>query len=144
LINKRISFKANGKALAHLLKWDSVYRKFNEKVEYRGGDGNIVVGDDLIYILNEKTDPSGLPWDILNIDVVIESTGIYKSHATEKKDGYDGHIKAGAKKVIITVPTKDQCDVTIVCGVNDNALLPTHQCISNASCTTNCFFFNVL
>jgi glyceraldehyde 3-phosphate dehydrogenase len=120
------------------LKWDSVYRKFNEKVEYRGGDGNLVVGDDIIYVLNEKTDPSGLPWDILNIDVVVESTGIYRAKATEKKDGYDGHIKAGAKKVIITVPTKDECDATIVCGVNDDDLKPEHLTISNASCTTNC------
>jgi glyceraldehyde 3-phosphate dehydrogenase len=121
-----------------LLKWDSVYRQFNERVQYRATDGNILVGDDLIYILNEKTDPSGLPWDILDIDVVIESTGIYKSRAAGGKDGYDGHIKAGAKKVIITVPTKDKCDITIVCGVNDGALKPEHKCISNASCTTNC------
>lgn len=129
---------ANGKALAHLLKWDSVYRKFNEKVEFRGGDGNLIVGQDLIYVLNEKTDPSGLPWDILNIDMVVESTGIYRAHATDKKDGYDGHIKAGAKKVIITVPTKDECDATIVVGVNDTELKNEHLTISNASCTTNC------
>ncbi|KAH7818755.1 glyceraldehyde-3-phosphate dehydrogenase(GAP) [Monocercomonoides exilis] len=129
---------AAGKSLAHLLKWDTVYRKLDEPVSYRGSDGNIMVGDDLIYVLGEKTDPSGLPWDLLGIDVVIESTGIYRARANGKKDGYDGHIKAGAKKVIITVPTKDQCDATIVCGVNDEHLKPEHLCVSNASCTTNC------
>lgn len=129
---------APGKSLAHLLKWDSVFRKFNEPVKYRGSDGNIIVGKDLIYVLGDRTDPKDLPWDLLNIDVVIESTGIYRAHANAKKDGYDGHIKAGAKKVIITVPTKDDCDATIVCGVNEEALKDEHRCISNASCTTNC------
>lgn len=127
-----------GKSLAHLLKWDSVYRKFDEKIEYRASDGNFIVGKDLIYVLGDRTDPNQLPWDLLNIDVVIESTGIFRARANAKKDGYDGHIKAGAKKVIITVPTKDECDNTIVCGVNEKTLRDTDKCISNASCTTNC------
>jgi glyceraldehyde 3-phosphate dehydrogenase len=67
------------------MKWDSVYRKFNEKVEYRGGDGNLIVGQDLIYVLNDKTGPAGLPWDILGIDMVVESTGIYRARANEEK-----------------------------------------------------------
>jgi len=129
---------APGKSLAHLLKWDSIYRQFNEEVKFRGSDGNIVVGKDLVYVLGDRSDPSQLPWDILKVDVVIESTGIYRARADGKKDGYDGHIKAGAKKVIITVPTKDKCDATIVCGVNDADLKPEHLCVSNASCTTNC------
>ncbi|KAH7828146.1 glyceraldehyde-3-phosphate dehydrogenase (GAP) [Monocercomonoides exilis] len=129
---------ANGKALAHLLKWDSVYRKFNEPVEFIEAENKLKVGDDLIEVLNERKDPSELPWGPMGIDVVVESTGIYRARATPKKDGYDGHIKAGAKKVIITVPTKDQCDATIVCGVNEEHLKPEHQCVSNASCTTNC------
>jgi glyceraldehyde 3-phosphate dehydrogenase len=127
---------ADGKALAHLLKWDSVYRLFGESVKF--DDGKLIVGTDSVIVLSEKVDPAKLPWAELKIDVVVESTGIYRAKATEKKDGYDGHIKAGAKKVIITVPTKDQCDATIVCGVNDEELKDSHQTISNASCTTNC------
>lgn len=96
------------------------------------------VGDDLIYILSDKTDPKDLPWKNLGIDIVVESTGIYRARAAGAKDGYDGHIKAGAKKVVITVPTKDVCDMTVVCGVNPEMLKPEHRCISNASCTTNC------
>ncbi|KAA6403306.1 MAG: Glyceraldehyde-3-phosphate dehydrogenase [Streblomastix strix] len=127
---------ADGKALAHLLKYDSVYRTFNEPVKFE--NGKIIVGKDEIIVLGDKTDPKNLPWASLGIDVVVESTGIYRARATEKKDGYDGHIKAGAKKVIITVPTKDDCDATIVMGVNEETLKDDQVNISNASCTTNC------
>ncbi|KAK2952567.1 Glyceraldehyde-3-phosphate dehydrogenase [Blattamonas nauphoetae] len=127
---------ADGKALAHLLKWDSVFRQHNEPVSF--ADGKIKCGNDEIICLSERCGPKDLPWKEMNIDVVIESTGIFKSHAKDGKDGYDGHIAAGAKKVIITVPTSDECDATIVMGVNDSQLKDEHTSISNASCTTNC------
>jgi len=125
-------------ALCHLLKYDTVYRTFNEPIRVREADGNLLCGDDIIYCLSDKTDPKDLPWKALGVDVVVESTGIYRARATAAKDGYDGHIRAGAKKTIICVPTKDVCDNTIVMGVNDADLRPEDRCISNASCTTNC------
>lgn len=125
-------------SLCHLLKYDTVYRTFQEDVRVREADGNILCGNDIIYVLSDKTDPKDLPWRALGIDCVIESTGIYKARAAGGKDGYDGHIAAGAKRTVICVPTKDVCDNTIVMGVNEGDLRPTDRCISNASCTTNC------
>jgi len=129
---------ASAASLAHLLKYDTVYRTFAEPVSVREADNNLLVGDDIVYCLSDKTDPKDLPWKALGVDVVVESTGIYKARAAGGKDGYDGHIKAGAKKVVICVPTKDVCDNTIVMGVNEDTLRATDRCISNASCTTNC------
>ncbi|KAJ4456838.1 Glyceraldehyde-3-phosphate dehydrogenase [Paratrimastix pyriformis] len=125
-------------SLVHLLKYDTTYRKFPEPVSVREADGNMLVGNDIVYCLGDKCDPKDLPWAALGVDCVVESTGIYRARATGTKDGYDGHLAAGAKKVIITVPTKDVCDNTIVMGVNEAALRATDKCISNASCTTNC------
>jgi glyceraldehyde-3-phosphate dehydrogenase type I len=93
--------------------------------------------------LGGRLGPSELPWASLGIDVVLESTGIFKKrlvmeNGEMKSDGYDGHIKAGAKKVVLSVPSEDEIDCTLVLGVNDEDLTAQTTCISNASCTTNC------
>ena len=116
--------------LAILLKYDSVYRGFDGSIEVTG-DGFRVNGKD-IKVLKEK-DPSKLPWKDLGVDLVIESTGVFR-----KRQEVAMHLNAGAKKVILTVPAKDEIDRTIVLGVNDEMLKPGDQIVSNASCTTNC------
>ena len=121
------------KTLAHLLKYDSVHGKFNGTISV-AEDSLIVNGND-VKIFSEK-DPSVLPWGSLNIDVAIESTGVFTS-ARSDRGGYLSHIDAGAKKVILTVPAKDQID-TIVLGVNDDQYKDDILAWSNASCTTNC------
>jgi len=125
---------ADAKTLAHLLKYDSTYRKFPGEVSADGA--NIVVNGKKIPVSSEK-DPSKLPWGKLGAFCVVESTGVFTSKKGEKP-GYDSHLDAGAKKVLLTAPAKDKIDVTIVIGVNDKMLKPEHRCISNASCTTNC------
>ena len=82
--------------------------------------------------------PSELPWGDLGIDVVVESTGIFASKAEGDKPGYDTHLASGAKKVVISQPAKDGADLTCVLGVNDDQLTADMNCVSNASCTTNC------
>ncbi|MGE5432415.1 MAG: type I glyceraldehyde-3-phosphate dehydrogenase [Syntrophomonadaceae bacterium] len=118
----------DAKTLAHLLKYDSVHGKFNGTVEVDGND--LIVNGDKIKITAEK-DPAKLNWT--GVDVVIESTGVFAT-----KDQCMAHIKAGAKKVILTVPSKGEIDATVVLGVNDNVLKGNEQVVSNASCTTNC------
>lgn len=120
--------------LAHLLKYDSTYGVYPKKVEEN--EKGIVVDGKLIPVFAVRT-PSELPWGELGADVVIESTGVFRT-AEGPRGGYKDHIKAGAKKVILTVPAKDQIDQTVVCGVNDNAINPDSVAFSNASCTTNC------
>ena len=120
--------------LAHLLKYDSTYGVYNKDVKLN--DGKFVVEGKEIRILSERN-PSALPWEEMDIDVVIESTGIFRT-AEGPKGGYKDHIKAGAQKVILTVPAKDEIDQTIVLGVNDNKIDYSNQAFSNASCTTNC------
>ncbi len=119
--------------LAHLLKYDSTQGKFNGTVavekEY------LIVNGKKIKVSAEKS-PAGIPWEITP-DVVIESTGKFVSRESEK-GGYGDHLKTGAKKVILTVPSKDAIDRMIVLGVNDADLKPEDKCVSNASCTTNC------
>ncbi|MCD6546529.1 MAG: type I glyceraldehyde-3-phosphate dehydrogenase [Thermotogae bacterium] len=115
--------------LAHLLKFDSVYGKFDGTVEVK--ESVLVVNGKEIKVFAEK-DPSKLPWKELGVDLVIESTGVFRS-----KDKAEAHIAAGAKKVIITAPAKGEVDATIVLGVNDSDLKPEHTVISCASCTTN-------
>lgn len=131
---------APAKSLCHLLKYDTVYRTFAEPVCIREADNNMLVGveKDIVYCLSDKVGPKDLPWKELGVDVVVEATGIFKVKGSATQDGYGGHILAGAKKVVICVPTKDVCDKTIVVGVNDADLKPEDQSISNASCTTNC------
>jgi glyceraldehyde 3-phosphate dehydrogenase len=120
----------DAKTLAHLLKYDSVQGAFNGTVECDGE--YMVVDGKKIKVFAEK-DPSKLPWKELKVDVVIESTGVFRTKAKIQP-----HIDAGAKKVILTVPAKDQIDATIVLGVNDDELKAEHNIVSNASCTTNC------
>ncbi|MDD2530216.1 MAG: type I glyceraldehyde-3-phosphate dehydrogenase [Bacteroidales bacterium] len=118
--------------LAHLLKYDSVHGRFNGEVHAEGE--YLVVNGKKIRVFAEK-DPENLPWKELGIDIVIESTGIFRN-----KEKMGKHITAGAKKVILTVPADkpEDVDATVVLGVNDNILTKDMTCISNASCTTNC------
>lgn len=116
--------------LAHLLKYDSLYGKFNGTVEAKG-DSLIVNGKEIK--VTAERNPENLPWKEMGIDIVIEATGIFKSKEKAMK-----HVNAGAKKVVITAPAKNE-DITIVMGVNDDQYNPVdHHIISNASCTTNC------
>ncbi|SEG08288.1 glyceraldehyde 3-phosphate dehydrogenase [Caloramator fervidus] len=116
--------------LAHLLKYDSLYGKFEGSVEVK--ENAIVVNGKEIKIFAEK-DPKNLPWKELGVDIVIESTGLFT-----KREKAIAHIEAGAKKVVITAPATDE-DITIVMGVNEKDYDPAnHHIISNASCTTNC------
>jgi len=126
---------ATAKDLALLLKYDSVHRQFPGTVE-APDDQTLVVNGKSIKVLSER-EPAKLPWGDLGVDVVIESTGVFRSRESSK-GGYGDHIKAGAKKVILSAPAKDEPDATIVMGVNDNILTAQHKCVSNASCTTNC------
>jgi glyceraldehyde 3-phosphate dehydrogenase len=121
---------ADAKTLAHLLKHDSVHGALAGDV--RTKDESIFVNGREIRVCAQK-DPAALPWKELGVDVVVESTGVFRDTATASK-----HLQAGAKKVIITAPAKDP-DVTIVLGVNEQAYDPgKHRIVSNASCTTNC------
>ncbi len=123
------------KALALLLKYDSVQGRFNGTVE--AGSDHLIVNGKKIKICAEK-DPRNLPWKAEAVDVAIESTGFFTGREKDGKPGYDSHITAGARKVILSAPAKDKPDLTVVLGVNDNELKPEHKCVSNASCTTNC------
>ena len=122
------------KTLAHLLKYDSNYGVYDKSVEV--SDDGIIVGGKKVKVFAIRN-PKELPWGELGVDVAIESTGIFRS-ASGEKGGYKDHIEAGAKKVILTVPAKDEVDRTIVLGVNDEMLKDTDLAVSNASCTTNC------
>jgi len=121
------------KTLSHLLKYDSNYGIFNGTVEY--DDEHFIVNGDKIKVSAEK-DPAKIPWE-KTPDVVIESTGVFRKKESDK-GGYGDHLKNGAKKVLLTVPAKDEIDAMVVLGVNDDDLKSDHQCVSNASCTTNC------
>ncbi len=117
--------------LAHLLKWDSVHGKFDGEIDY--DDENIIVRGHKIKVLKERH-PGSLPWKKLDVDVVLESTGLF----TDREKSELHLNKAGAKRVLISAPAKDS-DVTICIGVNDEIYDPgKHKIISNASCTTNC------
>ena len=120
----------NAKTLAHLLKYDSVHGTLDAQVEAK--DDAIVVNGKEIKILAER-DPANLPWGEMGVDVVIESTGRFTN-----RDDAAKHLEAGAKKVVISAPAKNE-DITIVMGVNEDKYDPAnHHVISNASCTTNC------
>ena len=114
--------------LAHLLKYDSVHGKFNGTVAVDGN--NVVVNGTSIPISAEK-DPSNIPWK--NVDIVLESTGVFTDRA-----GLEKHLQNGVKKVLLSAPSKGELDATIVLGVNDNTLTGNEKLVSNASCTTNC------
>jgi glyceraldehyde 3-phosphate dehydrogenase len=121
------------KHLATLLRYDSVHGRFNGTVE--AGEGKLVVNGQAIQVLKER-EPAKLPWKALGVDVVVESTGFF-TEREGPKGGFADHLKAGAKRVIISAPAKGP-DLTVVLGVNDNKLSSDHRCVSNASCTTNC------
>jgi len=122
----------NSKTLAHLLKYDSVHGKFPGTVTVDGE--YLVINGKKVKVYAER-DPGNLPWKEHNIDVVVESTGVFRS-----RDKISKHLEAGAKKVVLTVPSKaaDDVDATVVLGVNDHDIKPEHKIYSNASCTTNC------
>ncbi len=118
------------KTLAHLLKYDSVHGKFPYSVDF--DEKNLIVNGKTIKVFAEK-DPSKLPWKELKVDVVVESTGLFHD-----REGASLHLKAGAKKVLISAPAKSP-DITLVKGVNEHEYdNSAHKIISNASCTTNC------
>ena len=121
------------KTLAHLLKYDSVHGRFNGDV--RAGEDAIIVNGKSIPIFAVRN-PKDCPWGKLNVDVVIEATGIFTKDTSEK-GGYLDHIQAGAKKVILTVPAKTEI-ATVVLGVNNDVITDSVNAYSNASCTTNC------
>ena len=121
---------ADNEAMAYLLKYDTVMGRFNDSV---------IVNNDImetsfnkVKMLAER-EPGSLPWNDLDVDVVIESTGIFR-----KRTQLEDHLNSGSKRVILTVPSKDEIDYTLVIGVNDYGLNENHRIISNASCTTNC------
>ena len=118
--------------LAHLLKYDSVHGKFNGTVE--SDDNYLTINGKKIKAFAER-DPANLPWKELGVDVVAECTGVFR-----KREQLEKHLHAGAKKVVLSVPSAkaDDVDITIVLGVNDEKLKPEHRLVSNASCTTNC------
>jgi glyceraldehyde 3-phosphate dehydrogenase len=120
----------DAKTLAHLLKYDSVNGVFAGTVQATAD--SIVVNGKTVKVLAEK-DPANLPWGALGVELVVESTGVFTS-----KEKCLLHVKAGAKKVLLTVPPKDEVDAIVVMGVNDETLKATDVVVSNASCTTNC------
>ena len=117
-------------ALVYLLKYDTVMGRFPGEISLNGDI--LVVGNQKVKLLAERI-PKQLPWDELGVDIVVESTGIFR-----QRSQLEDHISAGAKKVILTVPAKDEIDYTVVLGVNDEGLTKDHHIVSNASCTTNC------
>ncbi len=117
--------------LTYLLKYDTVMGGFDEDVSL-SENGTLKTAQETVEMLNKK-DPSSLPWKKLEIDVVIEATGVFRT-----RNSLQPHLDAGAEHVILTVPAKDEIDYTVVLGVNDEGLNPEHKIISNASCTTNC------
>ena len=125
----------DNKLLATLLKYDSIHGRYGGDVSY--DEGNLIVNGAPIKALSERN-PAELPWGDLDIDVVIESTGIFTSRAANGRAGYDTHLEAGAKKVVLSAPAKDGADLTVVLGVNEDKLTSEMKCVSNASCTTNC------
>ena len=117
-------------ALTYLLKYDTVMGRFPGDISL---DSDILsAGNQKVKLIAERV-PEELPWGELGVDIVIESTGIFRM-----KSQLESHLNAGAKKVILTVPAKDEIDYTVVLGVNDGGLKPEHRIVSNASCTTNC------
>ena len=133
--NDKIEFVAinditDPKTLAHLLKYDSVHGRLDAEISYT--EDSLVVNGKNIHIYTER-EPAKIPWGDVGVDIVMECTGLFRERAKA-----EGHIKAGAKKVIISAPAKDP-DITIVMGVNHEKYDPEkHHIVSNASCTTNC------
>jgi glyceraldehyde 3-phosphate dehydrogenase len=125
---------SDAKSLAHLFKYDTVMGKWSGTVEVK--DDELVINGKSVKVLAVRN-PAELPWKGMGVKIVVESTGIFRTKESPK-GGYADHLKAGAKKVVLTVPAKDDIDATIVLGVNDEKLTGDVKCVSNASCTTNC------
>jgi len=124
----------DAKTNAHLFKYDSAMGPWEGTVTATAD--SLVINGKAIKVLSVKN-PAELPWKDMDVKVVLESTGAFTNRESPK-GGYGDHIKAGAKKVVLSVPSKDEIDATIVMGVNDSMLKAQHNCVSNASCTTNC------
>ena len=120
----------DNETLAYLLRFDTVHGRYPGEVVLRGDV--MSAGTQQAQLLEER-DPAKLPWKALDVDIVVEATGRFR-----KREECARHLEAGAKRVILTVPSKDEIDATIVVGVNDGELKPEHRIVSNASCTTNC------
>jgi len=117
-------------ALVYLLKYDTVMGRFHDKAELT--DDILKTSNHTVTLLS-GADPAQLPWDDMGVDIVVEATGVFR-----QKEQLESHLSAGASRVVLTVPAKDEIDYTVVIGVNDDDLKPEHKIISNASCTTNC------
>jgi len=117
-------------ALVYLLKYDTVMGRFPGDVSL---EGDVLIADNQRVKLLAERIPEQLPWGEMGVDIVVESTGIFRQRAQ-----LENHLSAGAKKVVLTVPAKDEIDYTVVLGVNEDGLKKDHRIISNASCTTNC------
>ena len=115
---------------AHLTRYDSAHGRFPFEVQV--GDGELIVNGDRVRVLAER-DPANLPWGELGVDIVLECTGLFRT-----KDKASAHLRAGARKVVVSAPAGTNTDATIVYGVNHHILNASHRIISNASCTTNC------
>jgi glyceraldehyde 3-phosphate dehydrogenase len=116
--------------LAYLLKYDTVMGIFKREIRV---DGDFMYVDGARIALFDQRDPGAIPWSDLGVEVVIEATGVFRT-----REPLERHLEAGAKKVVLTVPAKEEIDATIVLGVNDGELRREHRIVSNASCTTNC------
>lgn len=124
----------DAKSNAHLFKYDSVMGTWPGTIEAK--DDELVINGNNIKVLSIKN-PAELPWKDMAVQIVLESTGVFRTFQSPK-GGYGDHLKAGAKKVVLSVPAKDDIEATVVLGVNDDKLTPQVKCVSNASCTTNC------
>ena len=118
------------RALRYLLNYDTVMGNFGKSLRLE--DGYLVTPGSRVKMLEERR-PEALPWEQLEVDVVVESTGVFVT-----REQLDWHLRAGAKRLVLTVPAKDEIDYTVVLGVNEDGLRAEHRIISNASCTTNC------
>ncbi len=121
---------ADDDALSYLLKYDTVMGRLKDTVTVQ--NGILKTSNHSVKMLNERN-PAALPWAELGVDVVIEATGVFRT-----REQLQSHLDAGAERVILTVPAKDEIDYTVVIGVNEDGLTPDHRIVSNASCTTNC------
>ena len=117
-------------ALVYLLKYDTVMGRFPDDVNLDGD--TLLTSRQKVKLIGERV-PADLPWESMGVDIVIESTGIFRM-----REQLEAHLSAGAKRVVLTVPAKDEIDYTVVLGVNHDGLKPEHRIVSNASCTTNC------
>ncbi|MFP6669263.1 MAG: type I glyceraldehyde-3-phosphate dehydrogenase [Pirellulales bacterium] len=125
----------DNRTLATLLKYDSIHGRYDGTVTH--DEDSLTVDGKRITALAVRN-PAELPWGEMNVDVAVESTGVFTARRSDSRAGYDSHIDAGAKRVVLSAPAKDSPDLTVVMGVNDDKLSAEMRCISNASCTTNC------